>query len=170
MSALGQKQTCAAHTPMSAKCQSRTFQRSLDHLVGGLLEMHRHVEAQRLGGLEVDDKLILRRRLHRHVGRLLAFEDAIDVTGCLPPHVDPIRPIGDQAACGDEGAIEVDRGQLVQGCLLNDQIAISSARPPAVTIRPPFRDRAKAVTVRSISPASRLLSEVTSTLSDGATA
>ena len=47
-----------------------------------LLEMHRHVEAQRLGGLEVDDKLILRRRLHRHVGRLLAFEDAIDVTRC----------------------------------------------------------------------------------------
>ena len=26
-----------------------------DHLVGDLLEMHRHVEAQRLGGLEVDD-------------------------------------------------------------------------------------------------------------------
>jgi len=143
--------------------------RSFDQLVGDLLELHRYVEAQRLGGLEVDDKLILRRRLHRHVCGLFAFEDAVDVTNRLPPHVDPIRPIGDQAACGDEGAIEVDRGQLVQGCELNDQIAIKQ-RPPAVTIRPPFGDRAKAVTVRSISPASRLLSEVTSTLSDGATA
>src|SRR4029077_3252790 len=40
--------------------------RSFDQLVGDLLELHRYVEAQRLGGLEVDDKLILRRRLHRH--------------------------------------------------------------------------------------------------------
>ena len=92
--------------------------------------MDRYVETQRLGGLEVDDKLILRRRLHRHVCGLFAFEDAVDVTNRLPPHVDPIRPIGDQAACGDEGAIEVDRGQLVQGCQLNDQIAIKQ-RPPA---------------------------------------
>jgi hypothetical protein len=45
-----------------------------DHLVGDLLEMHRHVEAQRLGGLEVDGKLIPRRRLHRQVARLLALE------------------------------------------------------------------------------------------------
>ena len=33
MSALGQKQTCAAHTPMSALCQKRTSV-LFDHLVG----------------------------------------------------------------------------------------------------------------------------------------
>ena len=44
----------------------------------------RDVEAQRLGGLEVDDKLVLRRRLHRQVGGLFALKDAIDVTGRLP--------------------------------------------------------------------------------------
>jgi hypothetical protein len=39
------------------------------------------VEAERLGGLEVDHQLVLGRRLHRQVGRLLALEDAIDVAG-----------------------------------------------------------------------------------------
>ena len=44
----------------------------------------RHVEAERLGGLEVDHQLVLGRRLHRQVGRLLALEDAIDVAGRVP--------------------------------------------------------------------------------------
>ena len=34
-------------------------------------------EAERLGGLEVDDQLELGRLLHRQVGRLLALENAI---------------------------------------------------------------------------------------------
>ena len=35
--------------------------------------------SEHLGGLVIDDKLELGRRLHRQVGRLLALEDAIDV-------------------------------------------------------------------------------------------
>ena len=58
----------------------------------------RHVEAERLGGLEVDHQLVLGRRLHRQVGRLLALEDAIDVAGARAILIDPIGPIGDQAA------------------------------------------------------------------------
>ena len=41
----------------------------------------RHVEAERLGGLEVDDEIVLGRCLHRQVGRLLALEDSIKVVG-----------------------------------------------------------------------------------------
>ena len=37
-----------------------------------------------LGSLEIDDKLIFCRLLHRQLGGLLAFEDAIDVDGCTP--------------------------------------------------------------------------------------
>src|SRR6516225_4931575 len=43
------------------------------------------------------------------------------------------------------------------------------AAPLPVTIRPPFGERAKAATARSISPASRMLTGLTSTLSDGGT-
>ena len=58
------------------------------------------VEAERLGGLEVDHQLVLGRRLHRQIGRLLALEDAIDVAGRAPVLSSVIRPVGDQAAGG----------------------------------------------------------------------
>ena len=55
--------------------------RLFDHLVGAGEHAGGIVEAERLGGLEVDHQLVLGRRLHRQVGRLLALEDAIDVAG-----------------------------------------------------------------------------------------
>src|SRR5262249_9740872 len=85
----------------------RSKQRLLfDHLVCDWLELDRYVEAYRFGGLEVDDKLILRRRLYRHVGRLLPLEDTVDVAGRAPVQIGPIKPIGGQTAGNDEGAIE----------------------------------------------------------------
>ena len=74
-----------------------------------------YVEAERLCGLEINRQIVLGRRLHRQVGRLLALEDAVDVAGGAPVLVDVIRPIGDQAARGDERAFVVDRGQFVPG-------------------------------------------------------
>ena len=49
-----------------------------DQLVSELLELQRHLEAQRLGGLEIDDQLELCRRLQWKVGRLLTLEDAVE--------------------------------------------------------------------------------------------
>src|SRR5262245_56701618 len=75
-----------------ARCQR---ERSFDYL-GRAGEEHRwHGDAEHLRGLEVDDQLILCRRLHRQVARLLALEDAIDVSGGAPMLVDPITTIGD---------------------------------------------------------------------------
>ena len=62
----------------------------------------RHVEAERLSGLEIDRQFVLGRRLHRQVGRLVALQDAIDVGGARR-YSYKISPIGDQAAAGDEG-------------------------------------------------------------------
>ena len=51
----------------------------LDDLVGALLQDQRHVEAERLRGLQVHRQLELGGLLHRQVRRLGTFKDAIDV-------------------------------------------------------------------------------------------
>jgi hypothetical protein len=53
----------------------------LDHLVRAGQQRVGHRQSERLGGLQVDDQLVLGRRLHRKVGRLLALQDAVDVLG-----------------------------------------------------------------------------------------
>src|SRR5262249_56964792 len=52
---------------------------------------------------------------HRQIGRFLALEDAIDVSGRAPVLVDQGRPVGDQAAGGDVWAGREDRGQQAPG-------------------------------------------------------
>ena len=99
---------------MSAKCQSDISQYHrhvrLELSDGRREERGRHDEAECLGGLEVDHKLVLVRRLHRKVGRFLALEDAVDIAGRAPVLVDKVSPIGDQPAAGDVEAARVDRG------------------------------------------------------------
>jgi hypothetical protein len=56
---------------------------------------------------------VLRRRLHRQISRLLAFEDAIDVSGGAVIFVHLIGTVGDQAARTGKIAEGIDRGQLV---------------------------------------------------------
>ena len=83
------------------------------------------VRPSALAVLRLIDQFVLGRRLHRHVGRLLTLENTIDVAGRAPVLVDEIRPIGDQAAAGDEEAGGVDRGQFVPGRKRDDQIAMN---------------------------------------------
>ena len=66
--------------------------------------------------------------LHRQVGRLLAFEDAIDVAGAGPILVRKIRPIGDQTTVRAKFAENVNGGQAVPGGQRDDQIAMRPRR------------------------------------------
>src|SRR5882672_2674701 len=54
---------------------------SLDHLVGRNEELVRHIEAERLGCLEIESRFVLSGCLHWKVGGLLALEDAVDIAG-----------------------------------------------------------------------------------------
>src|SRR5215469_15798200 len=52
---------------------------SLDHLVGDGNQFVWNLEAERLGGLEIDGQFKLRRLLNRKIGRLGSLQDAIDI-------------------------------------------------------------------------------------------
>ena len=67
------------------------FRLIVDHLVGAHQYTLRYFQVDLLSGLEVQHQLVLRRRLHRQIGRLLALEDAVDIGGGLPEQAGQIR-------------------------------------------------------------------------------
>ena len=73
-----------------------------DHLIGTRKERWRYGETKRLGGFQVNHQFELGRGLHREVSGLLAFKNAIDVTGRLPVGINRVRPITDQTTLGGE--------------------------------------------------------------------
>jgi hypothetical protein len=54
--------------------------------------------ADRLGGLEVDDQLVLCWCLHRKVGRFFALEDTIDVARRASVLISWVCPVADETA------------------------------------------------------------------------
>jgi hypothetical protein len=60
---------------------------SLDHFVGEREYFVGDRETERLRGLEVDDKLKLGRLKHRHLGRVLALQDAARIDAGLAKRI-----------------------------------------------------------------------------------
>src|SRR5262245_27978635 len=83
---------------------------SLDHLVGEREQLVGDLEAERLGGLEIEHKLELGGAHHRKVGGLFALEDATGVDAGLPISLAVAGAIADQATGDSLLAIEIHRG------------------------------------------------------------
>jgi hypothetical protein len=72
--------------------------RLLDELVSRHKEGLGYGQPEYLGGLEIDDHLVLERRLDGKLAWLIALENAIGIGGSAPMLIDKIRSVGDQAA------------------------------------------------------------------------
>jgi hypothetical protein len=95
---------------MSGCEQSQQTARLFDHLVGQQLQRVGHLDAQRSGRLQVDDKLEFCGLQDRQVGGLGALEDLTGVDADLLPTVQKGGPIAHQPAHFDELAEMVGRG------------------------------------------------------------
>src|SRR5262249_6449286 len=84
-----------------------------DDFIGRSRESHRHVCAQRSGGLEIEDKFVFDRLRHWQLTRLLTLEDASDVEPRLTISIDDTSSIACQTASLDELAAVVHDRQLV---------------------------------------------------------
>src|SRR5262249_51639303 len=93
-----------------------------DYLVGASEQRWWHFEAQRLCSLEIDDQLVLGRRLHRQVSGLLAPENAVNVAGRATVLADGVRSVAGKPSRGDKVAVGVDGWQSMVVGKSQDQI------------------------------------------------
>src|SRR5262249_51669121 len=117
-----------AHVCFGPKADIRPH--SIDQFISAAEQRLRHDEAERLGGREVDYKLILGRRLHWQVGRLLALEDAIDVTCRASELAGKINAIRNQAATDDKDGVRGDRCTLRPGRECGDEFSTPKCHAP----------------------------------------
>src|SRR5215208_6459920 len=74
----------AAKCPLSDPAGKKQHSRSFDDLVGAAEQRQRKGEAERLGGLQIEDELEPGGMYHRQLARLGALEDAVNVKSRAP--------------------------------------------------------------------------------------
>src|SRR5215831_17615387 len=94
---------------------------SLDHLVGDLLEVGRHVETEHECRLRVDDELELARLHNRQFCRLRTLEDAAGVDASLTIGICDVGSITHQSTRFDRLAIR-KRGRNCMACRQSDKL------------------------------------------------
>ena len=81
-----------------------------------------------LAVLRLIDQLILGRRLHRKVGGLLAFKDAVNIVSGAPELIDQIRSVGDETTGSNERPVEINSWQPVFYRKPDNEVAMTVRR------------------------------------------
>src|SRR5262252_10703319 len=82
---------------------------SLDHLVGAGEQRRWHLDAERLGGGQIDDELEFGRLLDRKVGWICPAQNLVDIVARAPEQVRVVWTIGQQTSGFDILPPTVDR-------------------------------------------------------------
>ena len=96
----------------------------VDHLVRPQQQRLRDREAERLGGLEIDDQLEFRRLLDGQIGGLSALDDSIDVSSCLAEPIVVAWAIRHQSAIANDEAKLLHCGNALYRRELDDSLTI----------------------------------------------
>src|SRR5215471_1588802 len=104
MSAPLRKRTCANSARLYLLCaisgreQMQQAAPLLNHVIGTSHQRRRQVEAERLGGFEVDRQLDPGRELDRQIARLGALQNPVDVAGPTPIALSLVDAVGCEQA------------------------------------------------------------------------
>src|SRR5215510_2329195 len=137
---------------MSAKDQQRKWMQSFDDLVGAGEQRGWDGDAERLRGLEIDNQFNRGGPLNRHVGRLLALENAARVDTEQTELIRTTASVAHQAAGSGEPASWVDRwhrvaerqyGELFPAA--DEQSIGANHKPACVQLGRSCKDRFKVV-------------------------
>ena len=87
----------------------------------------RYIEAKHLRGLEIDNQFISGGRLYGKIGRLRAFENAIDIDGGPRKILRRIRPVRGKAAANGIMSQPVNARQAILDCQRSNQLGVTGS-------------------------------------------
>src|SRR4029453_11262127 len=99
------------------------FLPSLDHFIRPREKFRRECQTDLFRSLHVDQKLKLRRLLHRQISRFGAFQDLVHVNSRAPIEVFEVRPVRHETSLIDKLLLEVNSRQPVFGGKLDDPLS-----------------------------------------------
>src|SRR5262245_26301983 len=111
--------------PWSSSRSSIIMPLSFEHFVGACEQRWWHVEAERFGGLAVDNQFELGWGLHRQLTRLGTFENAIDIARRTIKQIVDIDSVRNQALPFHHETIWIDGRDTVARCESDDQLVMS---------------------------------------------
>jgi len=111
--------------PLIAALRRATRTSLFDHLVGELLKMQRHIEAERLCGLQIYHHLEFARCLHRQFSRLDTSQNAVDIGCGTSKQINKVYPVLHETTCRGVVAEWIDGRQSILGCHFENQFAVS---------------------------------------------